>query len=147
MSPEDDHVANYKGKLSTASECSPFTTDKDALIPQEQFDVVLRGDRAERYHTIYLDPAYELEYIAPYAEEPRVRYAMYEASINLDKPWSFGRLCFEHAFEVAKKKTRNFNSPRYFEEFIKAYHNDQGLRLVHILSSRTNTHISYLLYG
>jgi hypothetical protein len=135
MSAENEHFLPDKGSMSTKDQLFPYITDKDTPIPHEWLNLTLYRDEQARYRTIYLDPAYTLDCEADYFGQPGVSLAAYNGSITLEK-YGFGKDVYDRAKVLAREHVKNDNTPRYYEEFIRAYHSDPPLRLVHILVAK-----------
>lgn len=134
MNPEIVHSLPDKGTISAKDRLLPYITDKNAPIPREWLNVTLYESEKARYRTLYLDPAYTINCEADYFGQPGVEKAMYDASITLETG-GFGPDVYEIAVARAKELVGNDNTPRYYEELIRAYHGDPPLRLVHILTA------------
>ena len=116
----------------------PYLSDKNALIPVELFDVAPFNfmEIISRSHTMYLDPAFTLSTTEHYPRQPHVALAMYETPDNLGSIHGYGAYPHKLATEAAIKLVGNNRSPKFYEEYIRAIHNDPPLRLVHILAVR-----------
>jgi hypothetical protein len=147
MTAENPRLLPDKGSIDANNKLFPIITDKFAQIPHEWLDVTLHEGEQARYRTIYLDPAYTINCSADYFGQPGVDHAMYNSSITLEK-YGFGRDVYDNAQARAKEHVRNDDTPRYYEEFIRAYHNDPDLRLIHILVAKQFVSSQpFLLFG
>jgi hypothetical protein len=148
MSPEITHYAMDGGVRKSADGEFPYVTDKDAIIPREYFDVQLHGIDDIRSHTVYLDPAYEVEYNIPYEHGPRIRVnTMYEADITIRASYAYGESAHQRACAAARERVGNDSSARYYEEYLREMHNDRGIRLAHLVAMREPVGGPFLLFG
>jgi hypothetical protein len=147
MITENPRFLRDKGSIDANNQLFPFITDKFAQIPHEWLDITLHEDEQARYRTIYLDPAFTINCEADYFGQPGVNHAMYNSSITLER-YGFGRDVYERALAWAKEHVKNDDTPQYYEEFIRAYHNDPPLRLIHILVAKQFVSSQpFLLFG
>ena len=148
MNPENVLSAMDGGVNKSADKEFPYLTDKYATIPPEYFDVELHGNDDIRSHTVYLDPAYEVEYGKPYDYGPRIRVnTMYEAETTIRAPYGYGEFAHLQSSAAAKNKVGNDNSASYYEEYLREMHNDPGIRLVHLVAIRSPGVGPSLLFG
>ena len=136
------------GVRKSADKEFPYVTDKDAIIPTEYFDVQLHGIDDTRSHSVYLDPAYKVEYDIPYEHGPRIRVnTMYEADITIRSSHGYGEYAHKRACTTAMERVGNDISARYYEEYLREMHNDRGIRLVHLVAQKESASGPYLLFG
>jgi len=146
MSVENPYLAMDKGEAPEADQLFPYITDKNAQIPAEYFHVTLHRNERVRSHTVYLDPAFTVDYSDPHSDLPHVKYTMTEASITLIRKDAYGPGGDQKASATALSIVGNNNSPEYFEEYIRAIHNDPKLRLVHILAAKEQLGAAFLIF-